>query len=63
MNPYLRAAEHCPEIRAQAVAALEERRSEAPDGDLMERARDEEGRFIGDDPATPENEAWRQVQS
>lgn len=28
----------------------------------MERARDEQGRFIADDPSTPENEAWREVQ-
>ena len=26
--------------------------------DEFVRARDELGRFIGDDPTTPENEAW-----
>jgi len=55
MNPYLRAARHCPEIRAQVVAALELRHQEEA---ALVRARDAQGRFIANDPATPENEAW-----
>lgn len=30
--------------------------------DQLVRARDDQGRFIADDPSTPENEAWREVQ-
>jgi hypothetical protein len=28
---------------------------------VIERARDERGRFVADDPTTPENEAWVEV--
>lgn len=55
MNPYLRAAKVIPEIRARAVAALELRYQEEA---ALVRARDAQGRFIANDPATPENEAW-----
>ena len=27
-------------------------------GSTLVRARDDQGRFIADDPSTPENEAW-----
>jgi hypothetical protein len=57
MNPYLRAAQAIPAIKTQAIAKLEERRVDT-DGTVWVRARDEEGRFIADDPATPEDEAW-----
>ena len=51
-SPYLRAAAR---LRAQAELKLQARQVE----ELTERARDEEGRFISDDPATPDvNEAW-----
>ena len=65
MNPYIRAAEQFPGLKAQAVAALEirhQQETEIIDGILMERNRDELGRFVADDPTTPENEAWREVQ-
>lgn len=50
-------------IQDAAAAFVEANRPELlpePEGQ-MERARDEQGRFIADDPATPENEAWVEV--
>ena len=52
MNPYLRAADR---LRKEAELKLQARQAE----ELTERARDEEGRFISDDPATHDvDEAW-----
>lgn len=50
-------------IQEAAAAFVEANRPEllpeaAP---VLERARDDEGRFIADDPATPEDEAWVEV--
>lgn len=56
MNPYLRAAQQRPELKAIAAEALEIRRQEQSN---LVRARDDRGRFIADDPTTPENEAWK----
>lgn len=56
MNPYLRAAQAIPAIREQAIAALEARLQEQP-AELV-RARNLDGTFRADDPATPEDEAW-----
>ena len=64
-NPYIRAAQKVPAIKEEATVKLEQRLQEDAeiiDGILMKRARDEQGRFIADDPSTPENEAWREVQ-
>jgi hypothetical protein len=63
MNPYLRAAAR---LRAQAALKLQARLDEAPieviDVAVIERARDANGQFIPDDPATPDvNEAWVEV--
>lgn len=45
-----------PAIQEAATAAAEARQVQ------LERARDEQGRFVGDDPATPAvNEAWVEV--
>ena len=52
-NPYIRAAATRPELVEEAVIKLQER--EAPE---LIRARDSQGRFLADDPATPEDEAW-----
>lgn len=64
-NPYIRAAEKSLEFREKALEALEKRQQEQTEvinGVLMERARDEQGRFIPDNPATPDvNEAWVEV--
>ena len=50
-SPYLRAAAR---LRAQAELKLEQRHAAEP-----VRARDEHGRFIEDDPSTPDvDEAW-----
>ena len=61
-SPYLRAAAR---LRAQAALKLEQRLSsedaaiEVVDVAVVERARDDEGRFIEDDPSTPDvDEAW-----
>lgn len=66
-NPYIRAAEKFEELKEKAQKALDKRQQEQTeviDGVLMERARDEYGRFISDDPTTPDvNEAWREVES
>ena len=65
MNPYIRAAQKVPAIKEEAVSKLEQRLQEdveVIDGILMERNRDEQGRFVADDPSTPENEAWREVK-
>ena len=52
MNPYLRAADR---LRKEAELKLQARHVE----ESTERARDAEGRFIPDDPATPDvNEDW-----
>ena len=51
-SPYLRAAAR---LRAQAELKLQARQAE----EQIERARDEDGRFIPDDPSTPDvNEDW-----
>ena len=64
-NPYIRAAEKSLELREKASEALEKRQQEQTeviDWILMERAHDEQGRFIPDNPATPDvNEAWVEV--
>ena len=65
-NPYIRAAQKVPAIKEEAALKLEQRLQEDAeiiDGILMERVRDEQGRFIADDPTTPENEAWREAQT
>ena len=60
-SPYLRAAAR---LRAQAALKLEQRliedaAIEVVDVAVVERARDEQGRFIEDDPTTPDvDEAW-----
>lgn len=59
INPYLRAAKKVPSIKEEATLKLEQRLQEQPPE--LERARDEQGRFIADDPSTPENEAWVEV--
>ena len=64
-NPYLRAAAR---LRAQAALKLQARLDEAPvevvDVAVVERARDDQGRFIEDDPSTPDvDEAWVEVSS
>ena len=59
INPYLRAAQKVPSIKEEATLKLEQRLQEQPPE--LERARDEQGRFIADDPSTPENEAWVEV--
>ena len=60
--PYLRAAAR---LRAQAALKLEQRLGEkvaaieVVDVAVAERARDDQGRFIEDDPSTPDiDEAW-----
>lgn len=60
MNPYLRAAQQHPEIKLQAIAALENRQQEAPP--KLVRARNEKGRFTPDNPDTTKNEAWVTTQ-
>jgi hypothetical protein len=59
-NPYLRAAAR---LRAQAALKLQARLDEEViDVVVIERARDDQGRFIEDDPATPDvDEAWVEV--
>jgi hypothetical protein len=61
-SPYLRAAAR---LRAQAALKLEQRLGEevaaieVVDVAVVERARDDQGRFIEDDPSTPDvDEAW-----
>ena len=56
-DPYIRAAEHFPELKAQAIAKLEKRRV-GTDGAVWVRARNADGTFVADDPITPEDEAW-----
>lgn len=54
MNPYLRAAETRPELVEEAAIKLAER--EPPE---RVRARNADGTFMADDPATPDvDEAW-----
>lgn len=60
MNPYIRAAKKYPELKEKVITALENRQQELPQ---LVRARDEHGRFIGDDPNTTENEAWVSAES
>lgn len=66
MNPYIRAAQKVPAIKEEATIKLEQRLQEDAeiiDGILMERARDEKGWYVGDDPSTPDvNEAWVEVR-
>ena len=52
MIEFLAAVAEACHLPADFVAALN------PSPDLLIRARDAEGRFIPDDPTTPENEAW-----
>jgi hypothetical protein len=64
MNPYLRNAER---LRQEAEQKLQQRLNEEAsietiDVAVVERARDELGRFIADDPSTPDvNEAWTEA--
>ena len=63
MNPYLRAADR---LRKEAELKLQARHAEESadvvDVAVIERARNEKGHFIADDPATPDvNEAWVEV--
>jgi hypothetical protein len=71
-NPYLRAAARLRHEAEQKLLQrqLEESGAEVIDVDaievidvaVIERARDELGQFIGDDPSTPDvNEAWVEV--
>jgi hypothetical protein len=59
-SPYLRAAAR---LRAQAALKLQARLDEEViDVAVIERARDDQGRFIEDDPSTPDvDEAWVEV--
>ena len=50
IEEFVQAAENC-RLPSEFVAAL---------NPAQRRARDEQGRFIADDPTTPENEAWVQ---
>jgi hypothetical protein len=61
-SPYLRAAAR---LRAQAALKLQARLDEEViDVAVIERARDDQGRFIEDDPATPDiDEAWVEVSA
>ena len=61
-NPYLRAAAR---LRAQAALKLQARLDEEViDVAVIERARDDQGRFIEDDPSTPDvDEAWVEVST
>ena len=53
-SPYLRAAAR---LRAQAELKLQQRLAE--EAAVPVRARDDQGRFIEDDPTTPDvDEAW-----
>jgi hypothetical protein len=54
MNPYIRAAATRPNLVEEALIKLEERGVEPE----LIRARDEQGRFIADDPTTLQDEAW-----
>jgi hypothetical protein len=54
MNPYIRAAATRPNLVEEALIKLEEREAQPE----LIRARDEQGRFIADDPTTPQGEAW-----
>lgn len=58
-NPYIRASEKFEELKEKALRALEKRQQEETEI-VVERARDDQGRFIADDPSTAEvNEAWQ----
>jgi hypothetical protein len=65
MNPYLRAAER---LRQQAQEKLQQRIYEETgveviDVAVVERARNEDGTFMADDPSTPDvDEAWVEVK-
>ena len=53
MNPYIRAAQKREDLRRQAAERLQARHPEPI------RARNEDGTFRADDPATPDvDEAW-----
>jgi hypothetical protein len=54
MNPYIRAAATRSDLVEEALIKLEEREVEPE----LIRARDEQGRFVADDPTTPRDEAW-----
>jgi len=54
MNPYIRAAATRPNLVEEALIKLEEREAQPE----LIRARDEQGRFVADDPTTPQDEAW-----
>ena len=64
MNPYLRAAAVRPELVEEAAAKLEARLAgldpiEVVDVQVIERARNADGTYRADDPATPDiDEAW-----
>lgn len=51
MNPYIRAAATRPNLVEEALIKLEER-------EVLIRGRDEQGRFVADDPTTLRDEAW-----
>ena len=63
-NPYLRAADR---LRKEAQLKLQARLAKEAGADVVdvaviERARNEKGHFIADDPATPDvSEAWVEV--
>jgi hypothetical protein len=54
MNPYIRAAATRSDLVEEALIKLEEREAQPE----LIRARDEQGRFVADDPTTPQDEAW-----
>lgn len=56
-NPYIRAAQTIPEIKEEAMVKLEARLQEQQPA--RERARNADGTFKADDPATQDvDEAW-----
>jgi hypothetical protein len=59
---------HRPDHAGRPEWIVEDERPATPPGKpdtidvaVIERARDERGRFVADDPTTPENEAWVEV--
>jgi len=64
MNPYLRAADRLRQVAEQKLQArlAEDANVEVVDVAVIERARNTNGQFIPDDPATPDvDEAWVEV--
>jgi hypothetical protein len=63
MNPYLRAADRLRQVAEQKLQArLAEDAIDVVDVAVIERARNTNGQFIPDDPATPDvDEAWVEV--